>query len=168
MSNSVSDQSNISDFYSAVIAVPFARIALGIRNNEHALIGIDFLPPTLQEQAPVSMLTKEVVGQLLAYFADPRFQFDLPLEMAGTTFQQQVWQALRHITPGRPQCYAELAQQLQSSARAIGGACRRNPIPVVVPCHRVVARQGPGGFAGATRGDNIMIKRSLLDHEAGA
>jgi methylated-DNA-[protein]-cysteine S-methyltransferase len=72
------------------------------------------------------------------------------------------------VKPGKPQSYGHLADKLGSSARAVGNACRRNPIPVVIPCHRVVARSGIGGFAGQTRGDMIDYKNWLLEHERGA
>ena len=154
--------------YAAVISAPLTEypFKLGIYCNDDALIGIDFLDTASQNQAPVTALAREVVRQLHAYFADPYFHFDLPLAVQGTVFQRQVWDVLRRMTPGMPQSYGEVAQKLQSCARAVGGACRRNPTPIVVPCHRVVARQGPGGFVGATQGHAVMIKQWLLDHEA--
>ena len=154
--------------YAAVITAPLAEypFKLGICCNNDALIGMDFLDSASQNKAPVTVLAREVVRQLHAYFADSYFHFDLPLEVQGTVFQRRVWDSLRRITPGLPQSYGDVAQKLQSSARAVGGACRRNPIPIVVPCHRVVAKHGPGGFVGATQGHAVMIKQWLLDHEA--
>jgi methylated-DNA-[protein]-cysteine S-methyltransferase len=72
---------------------------------------------------------------------------------------------LRSIPPGRTRTYGELASKLGTSARAVGGACRANPCPVVVPCHRVVAANGLGGFAGDTSGRKLEVKRWLLRHE---
>lgn len=154
--------------YTAIIEAPLADypFKLGVRSNEAILHGIDFLDPACRCKAPATVLAQEVVAQLHAYFADPHFQFDLPIAAGGTAFQQRVWQALRGIAAGAPLSYGELARQLDSSPRAVGGACRRNPVPIVVPCHRVVASQGPGGFAGATHGPNMVIKQWLLDHEA--
>ena len=86
--------------------------------------------------------------------------------MRGTPFQRRVWQALRGIPSGSTCSYGELAHELGSSARAVGGACRRNPIPIVVPCHRVAAAAGGvGGFMGQRDGEALTIKQWLLDHE---
>ena len=87
------------------------------------------------------------------------------LAPGGTVFQQRVWKALLAIPPGETRTYGELARELGSSPRAVGGACRRNPIPLLIPCHRVVAANGDGGFAGHTRGRWMDIKRWLLAHE---
>jgi len=104
-------------------------------------------------------------AQLDAYFADGAAGFDLQLELSGTDFQRSVWQALQTIPSGTTVTYGELAERLGTSARAIGGACRANPCPIVVPCHRVVAKQGLGGFAGDTSGRKLDVKRWLLFHE---
>jgi methylated-DNA-[protein]-cysteine S-methyltransferase len=84
---------------------------------------------------------------------------------AGTPFQCRVWQALRDIPPGTTRTYGELARDLGTSPRAIGGACRANPCLIAVPCHRVVARDGLGGFAGERGGKRLAVKRWLLRHE---
>jgi methylated-DNA-[protein]-cysteine S-methyltransferase len=73
--------------------------------------------------------------------------------------------ALQDIPPGTVRTYAELARQLGSAARAVGGACRNNPVPILIPCHRVVGQQGLGGYTGALTGDPLGIKRWLLRHE---
>ena len=74
---------------------------------------------------------------------------------------------MRDIPRGEVRTYGELAKQLNSSARAVGNACRRNPIPIIIPCHRVVAKKGIGGFAGHTEGATIELKQWLLAFEAG-
>ena len=103
---------------------------------------------------------REVLG-------DPRFVFDLPLRLAGTRHRLAVWEAMQSIAAGRTRTYGELAAELGSSARAVGGACGANPIPLVVPCHRVIAAHGGlGGFMGEKReGFELGIKRWLLEHE---
>jgi methylated-DNA-[protein]-cysteine S-methyltransferase len=106
-----------------------------------------------------------VLRQLGAYFRDPRFRFDLPMESAGTPFQRRVWEVLRAIPSGETRTYGALAAELGTSPRAVGGACRANPVPLVVPCHRVVAADGLGGFSGATAGPRLAAKRWLLVHE---
>jgi methylated-DNA-[protein]-cysteine S-methyltransferase len=147
--------------FDAVIAAPFG--ALGIRARD-AVTDIQFLSQA-KPLAPRTALAKEVAAQLRAYFRDPAFRFDLPLETGGTEFQRRVWSALRAIRPGRALTYGGLAERLHSGPRAIGGACRSNPIPVVVPCHRVVAAHGLGGFMGGVTTGDTRIKQWLLAHE---
>lgn len=149
--------------YRAIIAASFARI--GIRMAGDAVSALDYLPADASEQPPVDYATQMVVEQLEAYFDDPHYRFTARLAPAGTAFQQRVWAALREILPGTVLTYGELARQLDSAARAIGGACRNNPLPILIPCHRVVGRQGLGGYAGAVTGDPLAIKRWLLRHE---
>jgi len=100
-----------------------------------------------------------------AYFQDPGHLIDLSTELLGTAFQRRVWRAIATIPAGSTRTYGALAADLGSSARAVGGACRANPCPLVVPCHRVVARRGLGGFAGDLDGRLLAIKRDLLAHE---
>lgn len=152
-----------TDPYQAVIATPLGRI--GIRMNGEAARALDYLPADAPEQPPADAATQRVVEQLEAYFRDPHYLFTVPLVLAGTAFQQRVWAALRAIPAGTVLTYGELARQLSSAARAIGGACRNNPLPILIPCHRVVGRQGLGGYAGEVAGDPLGIKRWLLRHE---
>lgn len=148
--------------YDAVIETPFG--ALGVVTARDAVQAIDLLPHPLAARRGEG-LAAEVSRQLSAYLRDPAFRFDLPIAVLGTPFQRRVWQALVDIPPGQPLSYGELAQRLKTSARAVGGACRANPTPVVVPCHRVVARAGLGGFMGTTAGPGPRIKQWLLTHE---
>lgn len=106
------------------------------------------------------------VRQALAeYFRDGTLGLDLPVAPLGTDFQRRVWAALRAIPPGNTRTYGELARELGTSPRAIGGACRANPCLIAVPCHRVVARDGLGGFAGERGGERLAVKCWLLRHE---
>jgi methylated-DNA-[protein]-cysteine S-methyltransferase len=105
----------------------------------------------------------EAARQMEAYFAGQLRAFDLPLAPHGTTFQQKVWALTRRIPFGETRSYGALAGDLESAPRAIGGACGRNPIAIIVPCHRVVAAGGSlGGFSG---GNGEETKRWLLHHE---
>jgi len=150
--------------YSAKLRAPFA--VLGIRTAEGGVIGIDYLPPRERALAPADALAERTCRQLECYLADPEFRFSLPLAPDGTAFRQRVWQALLQIPIGESRTYGELARQLHSAPRAIGGACGANPIALVIPCHRVVGTHGSlGGFMGVTQGDPIAIKRWLLAHE---
>uniref|UniRef100_A0A450VGG9 Methylated-DNA-[protein]-cysteine S-methyltransferase n=1 Tax=Candidatus Kentrum eta TaxID=2126337 RepID=A0A450VGG9_9GAMM len=108
---------------------------------------------------------ENAVHQLTDYFHDPGWGFDLPIAPGGTPFQQRVWQALRSIPPGKTVSYSMLAVQLGTGARAVGNACRKNPIPIIIPCHRVVGIRDSGGFMGARVGKPLAIKQWLLRHE---
>ena len=144
---------------------PWTDLKLGIAVKDEAITCIDFLPGNAKEIAAGSGIAAAAVRQLQNYFHDPRHAFDLPLAPLGTPFQQRIWSALQRISPGTTRRYGDLARQMGSSARAVGGACRANPIPLVIPCHRVVAAQGMGGFMGVTAGRGLRIKRQLLAHE---
>lgn len=149
--------------YHARLAMPFG--VLGIVTEGETLTQIDFLPggsPTLPAQTP---LARVVCEQLQAYVAEPDFRFDLPLRPHGTPYQQRVWQALLAIPSGKTDTYGELAKRLGSAPRALGQACGANPIPVIIPCHRVLARTGLGGFMNHADGSPLQIKRWLLEHE---
>ncbi|RFA31065.1 hypothetical protein CAI21_02445 [Alkalilimnicola ehrlichii] len=149
--------------YDAVIEAPFGR--LGIICPNDALESVDFLPADYPLRAPQQPFARRVVAELNAYFADPQHPFDLPLQRHATPFQERVWRALLEIPPGFARTYGSLAEELGSSARAVGRACRSNPLPIIVPCHRVVAKVGLGGFSGADRGKMLTTKQWLLTHE---
>ncbi|MCF7991219.1 MAG: methylated-DNA--[protein]-cysteine S-methyltransferase [Thiohalocapsa sp.] len=106
--------------------------------------------------------------ELNAYFRDPLHRPALAPAISGTPFQRRVWHAISAIPPGSTRTYGAIAAELGSAARAVGGACRANPCPLVVPCHRVVARRGLGGFAGDAGARLVEIKRWLLAHERAA
>lgn len=149
--------------YQAIFPAPFA--VLGIISNGTVLTGLDFLPPGTPLLAPQDAISRQVCSQLQAYLAEPLFCFDLPVSLRGTVFQSKVWQALRQIPSGSTQTYGELAKRLNSAPRAVGQACGANPIPLIIPCHRVLARNGLGGFMSSAGGDPLAIKRWLLEHE---
>lgn len=151
--------------YAAVVASPVGP--LGIALAGEAVGEIAFLPPRSRPRAATHPLAREAIAQLAHYFSDPDWVFDLPLAEPGTPFQRRVWAALRAIPRGQTRSYGALATTLQSGPRAVGGACRANPLVIVTPCHRVVAAGGAlGGFAGATAGRPLATKRWLLAHEA--
>ncbi|MBZ0104515.1 MAG: methylated-DNA--[protein]-cysteine S-methyltransferase [Sulfuricella denitrificans] len=149
--------------YHAQMAMPFG--VLGIVTEDEYLTGIDFLPPATTPLTAQNALAKEVCDQLQAYIRDPAFRFDLPLQALGTPYQRRVWQALMEITAGKTESYGSLATQLGSAPRAVGQACGANPIPVIIPCHRVLAKAGLGGFMNHAAGGPLQIKRWLLEHE---
>jgi methylated-DNA-[protein]-cysteine S-methyltransferase len=131
---------------------------LALRARDGAIIALDWVeemsPPT---DAPV---LHEAARQLTAYFDKALTSFDLPLAPDGTLHQKKVWAAMSDIPFGGLRTYGDLARDIGSSARAVGTACGRNPIPIIVPCHRVVAAgSGIGGYSG--RG-GLDTKRTLL------
>ena len=130
------------------------------------LVGVDFFSRK-KLSAPRSKQAREVCLQIQNYCSKrlPNMVFDVELEARGTEFQRKVWQALQQIPAGCVITYGDLARQLKTSARAVGNACRANPIPLIIPCHRVVAKSGPGGFAGSRNGTPMKIKTGLLEHE---
>jgi methylated-DNA-[protein]-cysteine S-methyltransferase len=151
------------EIYQAKLAAHFA--VLGITTDGERLAGIDFLPPGTPLLAPQNALAREVCAQLEFYLRDPGFRFNLPLALAGTDFQQRVWRELRKIPAGSTMAYAGLAQRAASGARAVANACGANPIPIIIPCHRVVARHGLGGFMRGREAGSLSIKQWLLAHE---
>jgi len=106
--------------------------------------------------------------QIDEYFSNALYSFDLKLNCHGTAFQRSVWNVISSIKVGETLTYSDIADKLKSSPRAIGNACRSNPIPIIVPCHRVVSKSGVGGFAGQVKGKNIDVKQWLLKHEQAA
>ncbi len=158
------DRSVTEGFAETVMASPIGW--LRVRTMDQRLSAIDFQgeDETLVAVSPPVACTA-VCAAIERYFSRPQPFPELVLETTGTAFQQRVWQALQEIPVGQVVAYGQLAARLGSSARAVGNACRHNPIPLVVPCHRVVARNGLGGLAGATSGRRVAIKRWLLRHE---
>lgn len=111
-----------------------------------------------QEESPLLLEARQ---QLDAYFVGDLTSFNLPLDpVGGTAFQRRVWQAMTSIPYGHTRTYGEVAADLGSSARAVGGACGRNPLPILIPCHRIVGRNGSlGGYTGLEGTDT---KKRLL------
>ncbi|APR81473.1 Methylated-DNA--protein-cysteine methyltransferase [Minicystis rosea] len=156
----------MSTMYETHVQSPLG--ALHLVASEDALLGV-YLPghkgaPSIEARElgslPVLVAAK---AQLEAYFAGDRDHFDLPLDMRGSPFQRLVWKALADIPFGDTRSYADLARLLERplAARAVGAANARNPISIIVPCHRVIAGNGAlTGYAGG-----IEAKRWLLAHE---
>lgn len=152
--------------YQAVIVSPLPNDSrLGLSLDHGVLKSIDFLPadysPFVSEDEGVA----DAVSLLQYYFSDGSSVAELSFQPEGTPFQQRVWQQLCRIPAGQVARYGELAKLLDSSARAVAGACRANPIPILIPCHRVIAVTGLGGYLGETSGNELAIKQWLLQHE---
>lgn len=114
-------------------------------------------------EEPSCPLAQTIIRQLLEYFDGSRTEFDVPLAPRGTPFQQQVWQELRRIPYGQTRSYSEIASAIGNpgAARAVGMACNRNPIWLLIPCHRVVGKNGSlTGYEGG-----LDMKKKLLELE---
>lgn len=134
-----------------------------ISQDGDAIVALDWGRGRDQEETP---LLREAREQLHDYFDGKRQVFSLPLAPYGSPFQQRVWQALCAIPYGETRSYADIARAIGSAPRAIGQANGANPIPLLIPCHRVVAADGTlGGYSG---GDGPATKRFLLDLESRA
>lgn len=117
------------------------------------------------ETSPETPLLAEAVAQLTAYFAGERSRFDLPLRPRGTPFEQSVWEIMRAIPQGETLTYGEIAKRLGAAAQPVGRACGANPIPIVIPCHRVLGASSLGGFSAS---GGVEDKVWLLRHERAA
>ena len=149
--------------YSLVIDSPLGR--LGMLVVDQQVDRLDYLDAATPLRAASGPFERRLVQQLENYFDNPRAGFSVAFTLAGTPFQQRVWQALTSISCGDTLTYGELAARLGTGARALGNACRRNPVSIIVPCHRVVAAGGIGGYSGSTGGAQLARKRWLLAHE---
>lgn len=149
--------------YQATFALPHA--VLGILADNDEVIGMDFLPATTPVTKPQNPIAALAVEQLNRYLRNPAFVFDLPLQAKGTPHQNKVWRAMLEIPSGRVRTYGDIARELGSSPRAVGQACGANPIPVVIPCHRIVGKAGLGGFMHSRASAELNIKTWLLAHE---
>jgi methylated-DNA-[protein]-cysteine S-methyltransferase len=141
------------------VNTPVGRLAL--EADHDAVTGVRWASPGERTRdKTANPILKEAARQLDRYFGRKLRRFDLPLAARGTDFQKRVWAMMRDIPYGETATYGGMAMVLASGARAIGMACGRNPIPIIVPCHRVLASGGKeGGFSG---GRGLPTKRQLL------
>jgi methylated-DNA-[protein]-cysteine S-methyltransferase len=150
--------------YTAKVRAPFA--VLGIVTDGRVVQSVSYLPHGEREQDASDRIAARAVREIERYLADAAYRFSVPLATPGTPFQQRVWAAIGAIPVGESRTYAEVARSVRSAARAVGQACGRNPIALIVPCHRVVGSRGAlGGFMHAADGAAIDVKRWLLVHE---
>lgn len=119
---------------------------LTISEDDGAIVSLDWGWGALQTETP---LLREAKRQLDRYFDGDLERFDLPLRPYGTVFRKQVWDAMLRIPYGSTETYGKIAAAVGSPARAVGGACGANPVPIIIPCHRVLgANGGLGGYSG--------------------
>jgi len=144
-----------------IVESPVGKLTVNERDGAIVALNWDGAGGALEEATP---LLRRARAQLGEYFAGERQEFDLPLSPAGTEFLQSLWRALVRIPYGRTLTYGELARLNGTAPRAAGLACGRNPIAILIPCHRVVAADGK--LTGYSGGSGIATKRALLDLEA--
>ena len=137
---------------------PIGPISVHEKDGRIAVVGWR----DIQDPEPTPLL-REAVSQLKAFFTGDLTEFDLPLSPEGTNFQKRVWDAIYTIPYGKTWSYSELASRVGTAARPVGGACRANPIPIIIPCHRVLAANGHGG--GYSGRGGLKTKTALLDIE---
>lgn len=134
---------------------------LTLSEEDGAIVSLDW--GRVAEQQPTPLL-RDAAGQLQDYFDGKRRHFQIPLAPHGTPYQRRVWAELQRIPPGETRSYGDIARALASGPRAVGQANGRNPIPIIIPCHRVVGADGSiGGYSGL---DGADTKRFLLDLES--
>ncbi len=135
---------------------------LTVVEQDGAIVALEWGWSRESEETGLLCLAREQLGE---YFAGTRSVFDLPLKPSGTPFQRSVWSRLCDIRYGGTESYGSVARSIGTAARAIGGACARNPIPILIPCHRVLGSNGAvGGYSG---GEGIESKHYLLQLEGG-
>lgn len=144
---------------------PIGLLTIKAEDNHLTDVDLLFSAQESEKKNPDASFVKQISQQFDKYFANPAHLFTLAYQLRGTPFQQRVWQAMLEIHHGQVMTYGEMAKKLNSSPRAVGNACRANPLPILVPCHRVVSQAGIGGYAGKTSGERLDVKRWLLRHE---
>jgi methylated-DNA-[protein]-cysteine S-methyltransferase len=138
------------------LSMPSPVGQLAIEEHDGAIVAIRWADAPAGNGSP---LLAAAARQLAAYFDGKLSRFDLPLAPAGSLFEARVWAAMQAIPYGETRCYGDLADAVGSAPRAVGRACGRNPIPIVIPCHRVLARSGLGGYSGE---GGLATKQRLL------
>lgn len=151
------------DRYNIIFPSPLGNLGVILKNAK--LAKIELLTEDDLLKLPRDTLSRHIIAEFSAYFADSSHPFDIELHLEGTPFQQRVWQAMRAIPSGQTMAYGQLAKQLKTGPRAIGQACRTNPIIIIIPCHRIVGSSDIGGYSGARNGRWLGVKKWLLTHE---
>lgn len=144
-------------YYSSPVGI------LRITADEKVLRSISYVEEVLDDETPLTALLTRCINQFDEYFSGQRTDFDLPLHIEGTSFQQHAWESLKKIPYAETRSYAQQAQSIGSpkAVRAIGQANNRNPLSIVIPCHRVISSSGTlTGYAGG-----LDKKQWLLEHE---
>lgn len=150
--------------YDFVINSPVGKLGVMVLNNR--VVRLDFLLSDTKLIHPQNLAIRQIAAKIKKYFHDSKFKFELETHPQGTLLQKKIWQVIQKIPIGKTITYGEIADKLNTSPRVVGNACGRNPMPIIIPCHRVVAALGLGGYCGGKDNKNfIKIKEWLLKHE---
>ena len=154
-----------SSLFSAIVPAPFG--AIGIRTDAGIVKELVYLPPHFGEKEALDAVADAAARQVAQYLLDPDFCFTFALPEVGSAFQRKVWAAIAAIPRGTVRTYGQVASHIGSAPRAVGQACGANWFPLVIPCHRVTAAGGLGGFShhDDEHGFHLSVKRWLLAHE---
>lgn len=164
MSMSASNKDHLR-WFDSIVPSPFGSIGVRLTPDQFRVFELSYLSDSVDRQGE-SELAQRAYQQISDYLNHPECTFDLPLTEHGTAFQNRVWHSISQIECGQVLSYKQVGLLIGcGSPRAVGGACGANPYPLIVPCHRVVAAHGIGGFASHDDGFYIGVKRWLLQHE---
>jgi len=144
-------------------ATPFA--VLGIATDGDVVTSLRYLPLNTLPVPPQDRVAERACREIERYLKDPAHWFAVPYRLEGTAFQRRVWREIEKLFPVKTTSYGDIARRLKTAARPVGGACGANPVPLIVPCHRVLAANGLGGFMGGKKSFPLNVKRWLLKHE---
>lgn len=155
---------------STALAKLEGKVWLAIHFDAQGIYKVEYhtrMPRKTEEalSAEEAKVAKKITSELSRYARDPHHRFNLPLMPQGTAFQQKVWRFMQTIPVGETRTYGDAAHMLNTSPRAVGGACGANPLPLFIPCHRIVGKNHLGGFAHQRGGAMIALKTELLIHE---
>ena len=151
----------LPEAFDVVVQAPFGFVGVYSHGMQVDILFLGQAEPVKQKPSKIAV---QVAKQIETYLDNANNTFNLPLVYKGTPFQRKVWSMISAIPKGQTRTYGELAEQIGSGPRAVANACGANHLPLVVPCHRVVAKNGLGGFMGGKDG-GIKIKKWLLKHE---
>lgn len=147
--------------YNAIVDAPFGKVAIAVQGMQ---VSIEFLEQSPELTIVENKLANQVASQIKNYLANASHYFNLPVIHTGSHFQQKVWNEISTIPRGETRTYSDIAAKIGSGPRAVANACGANHLPLVIPCHRVVAKKSLGGFMRGQIGGE-QIKQWLLQHE---
>ncbi|MCL4156302.1 UNVERIFIED_CONTAM: hypothetical protein GTU68_062648 [Idotea baltica] len=151
------------DSFDYILPSPIGNLGLSISGK--GIQRLFYIEKKQSLHIPTEGFAAEVHQQIREYFELQRTEFDLPIDIQGTVYQNKVWNEVAKISYGESLTYSDIAIAINSGARAVGNACRHNPVPIIIPCHRVVKKGGIGGYCGSLVGKEIQQKDWLLRHE---
>ena len=146
------------------VSAPFGYVR--VLSSIDCVTKIELLACRISTSTRLNKFALEAREQIKAYLKNPNFKFDLPIDIQGSSYRKRVWSEILRIPVRETRTYSEIAAFMGSSARAVGSACGDNRLPLLIPCHRVVAQSGLGGYMHASIGFSLKVKWWLLHHEA--